>query len=86
MGGEEKGENGEEGGEEAHPTRTRMLLLTLSATECALRVMFPVPRSPEEEKHTPSLETEMVQVSPITLKSLTMRWNSPEGIFTMHLY
>ena len=50
-----------------------------------LMVMLPEPISPETENLTPSLVTEMVTVSPRMARSRQMRWNSAEGIWTVHL-
>jgi len=59
---------------------------SLSTVVLCFKMMFPVPRSPDEENLIPSFVTLIEQVSPNTPRSRMMRWNSVEGRRTLHLY
>lgn len=67
-------------------TSSSSLICTLSLSSSiaafCLQVMLPVPRSPDTLNLTPSLEAEILTVSPITVISEQMRLNSAEGIWT----
>ena len=64
-----------------------MIVCSSLSTELFWRqVMFAWPMSPTVENLTPSLDTEMVTVSPMEERSRQMRWNSAEGIFTVAAY
>ena len=55
----------------------------MSTEVFCLQVMFAWPMSPVVLNLTPSLDTEMVAVSPMEERSRQMRINSEEGIFTV---
>ena len=61
------------------------LFSSFSASLCCRSMMLPVPRSPFTENLTPSFVQPMEHVSPRTVMSRTMRWNSAEDILTFVL-